>query len=230
MLVFDDANLDLVLPTLEKALTVFGGQFCMTGSRILVQKGIAGRLKMGLCKRLQKVRVGPASDPASAMGPLIDQANVDRVENVVEAAIKDGAKVLMRGGRVTAGELAKGAFYAPTLLEVTDNSMKIIQEETFGPVATIQVFDTPEEAIALANDNIYGLAASVWSQDVDLPLRVSRELQSGTVWINNWAQVNDEFEEGGFKFSGIGRLNGLTAMHSFIEYKHIYHHAGTISR
>ena len=116
----------------------------------------------------------------------------------------------------------------PTLLEVTDNSMKIIQEETFGPVATIQVFDTSEEAIALANDSIYGLSGSVWSQDVDLPLRVARELQAGTVWINNWAQVNDEFEEGGFKLSGVGRLNGLAAMQEFIECKHIFHHAGTV--
>ena len=136
----------------------------------------------------------------------------------------------MRGGKVTEGELAKGAFYKPTLLEVSDNSLKIIQDETFGPVATIQVFDTAEEAIVLANDSIYGLAASVWSQDVDLPLRVIRELQAGTVWINNWAQVNDEFEEGGYKLSGLGRLNGMSAIHDFIEYKHIFHQAGTLNK
>jgi len=229
MIVFDDANIDIVIPTLEKAITVFAGQFCMTGSRILVQRKIAGKLKKGLCERLEKVKVGLPSDPATDMGPLIDMANVQRVERVVEDAIKDGARVLIRGGKMTEGRLVNGAFYSPTLLEVTDNSMKIVQEETFGPVATIQVFDTAEEAIALANDNVYGLAASVWSQDVDLPLRVARELQTGTVWINNWAQVNDEFEEGGFRFSGVGRLNGLAALQEFIEYKHIFHHAGTIS-
>ena len=228
MIVFDDANLDIVIPTLEKAITVFAGQFCMTGSRILVQRKIAGKLKSGLCERLVKVKVGPSSDPTSDMGPLIDKSNVERVERVVEDAIKDGAGVLIRGGKVSKGNLLNGAFYSPTLLEVTDNSMKIVQEETFGPVATIQVFDTAKEAITLANDSVYGLAASVWSQDVDLPLRVARELQAGTVWINNWAQVNDEFEEGGFKFSGVGRLNGLDALHEFIEYKHIFHQAGTI--
>ncbi|HEX6223081.1 MAG TPA: aldehyde dehydrogenase family protein, partial [Chryseolinea sp.] len=84
--------------------------------------------------------------------------------------------------------------------------------------------------ISLANDSIYGLSASVWSRNIDLPLRVARELQSGTVWINNWAQVSDEFEEGGFKASGIGRLNGLAAMHEFIENKHIFHHAGTVGK
>ena len=228
MIVFDDANLDIALPTLEKAITVFAGQFCMTGSRILVERGIADKVKKGLAERLQNVKVGPASDPTSDMGPMIDKSNVERVDSVVEDAIKNGAKVLTRGGKVSEGGLANGAFYAPTLLEVTDNSMKIIQEETFGPVATIQVFDTAEEAIALANDSIYGLAASVWSQDVDLPLRIVRELQAGTVWINNWAQINDEFEEGGFKFSGIGRLNGLAALYDFIEYKHVFHHAGTL--
>jgi betaine-aldehyde dehydrogenase len=228
MIVFDDANLDIALPILEKSITVFAGQFCMTGSRILVQSGIADKLKKGLSERLEKVKVGPASDRSSDMGPLIDKPNVDRVEKVVEEAIRYGAKVLVRGGRLTEDDLAEGAFYAPSLLEVTDNSMKIIQEETFGPVATIQVFDTAEEAIALANDSIYGLAASVWSQDVDLPLRVARELQAGTVWINNWAQVNDEFEEGGFKSSGVGRLNGLAAMQGFIEYKHIFHHSGSL--
>jgi betaine-aldehyde dehydrogenase len=229
MIVFDDANLDIVLPALEKAITVFAGQFCMTGSRILVQRGIAGKLKQGLSERLQKVKVGPASNSSSDMGPLIDKTNVERVERIVEDAITNGAKPLVRGGKVFEGDLAKGAFYAPTLLEVIDNSMKIIQEETFGPVATIQVFDTANEAIALANDSEYGLAASVWSQDVDLPLRIAREIQAGTVWINNWAQVNDEFEEGGFKSSGVGRLNGLAAMHAFIEYKHIFHQAGTIN-
>ncbi|MNR40941.1 Betaine aldehyde dehydrogenase [compost metagenome] len=106
--------------------------------------------------------------------------------------------------------------------------MSIIQEETFGPVATIQVFERAEEAIALANDNIYGLAASVWSQNVDLPLKVIRELEAGTVWINEWAQVNDEFEEGGYKLSGIGRLNGLASLEDFLEYKHIFHRPGTL--
>lgn len=228
MLVFNDADLDIALPTLEKALTVFAGQFCMTGSRILVQRGIAEKFIQGLSERLRNVRVGPASDLSSDMGPLIDRANVERVDQVVESAIRAGAKVLVRGGKISEGELAKGAFYKPTLLQVTDNSSSIIQDETFGPVATVQIFDTPEEAVALANDNIYGLAASVWSQDVDLPLRVGRELQSGVVWINTWGQLTDEFEEGGFKQSGIGRLNGRDALHDFIEYKHIYHKSGTL--
>ena len=229
MLVFNDADLERTLPALEKAITVFAGQFCMTGSRILVQSGIADKLREGLGKRLANVKVGPGIDPKSDMGPMIDKPNVARVNGIVEKAIATGAKVITRGGPATEGDLAKGAFYRPTLLEVTDNKLPIVQEETFGPVATLQVFETEAEAVALANDNIYGLAASVWSSDVDLPLRVVRELDAGTVWINDWAQINDEFEEGGFKMSGPRRLNGEAALWDFQEIKHIYHNAGTIA-
>jgi betaine-aldehyde dehydrogenase len=113
---------------------------------------------------------------------------------MVEDAIAGGAKVLVRGGPVTDGSLAKGAFYRPTLLEVTDSSLPIVQQEVFGPVLTMQVFDTEAEAVALANHSEYGLAASVWSRDVDRPLRVARALEAGTVWINDWANMHDEFE------------------------------------
>ncbi|GAA3230946.1 hypothetical protein GCM10020256_45020 [Streptomyces thermocoprophilus] len=92
----------------------------------------------------------------------------------------------------------------------------------------MQVFDTESEAVALANDSVYGLAASVWSRDVDQPLRVARELEAGTVWINDWATIYDEFEEGGYKHSGQGRLNGIAALEDFTEYKHIALRPGTI--
>ena len=221
MILFNDANLDLALPKLEKALTTFAGQFCMTGSRLLVQQGIADQVRDLLAKRLQNVKVGPAADPSSDMGPLIDKANVERVNSIVEKAIQAGAKVLVRGGPVREGKLSEGAFYQPTLLEVADNKMDIVQQEVFGPVLTLQVFETEEEAIALANDNEYGLAASIWTSDVNRPLRVAREIDAGTIWINDWAVIYDEFEEGGFKQSGLGRLNGLAAIDDFIEYKHI---------
>lgn len=221
LILFDDANLAAALPVIEKALTVFAGQFCMTGSRLLVQRGIAAELRERLAERLSAVKVGPASDPSSEMGPLIDKTNVARVDAVVENAIGAGAKVIVRGGPITEGPLAAGAFYRPTLLEVEDNGMAIIQEETFGPVLTLQVFDSEEEAIALANDNQYGLAASVWSRDGDRPLRVAAALEAGSVWVNDWAIVLDDTEEGGFKQSGLGRLNGVAAIEDFLEYKHI---------
>ncbi|GAA0921947.1 aldehyde dehydrogenase family protein [Streptomyces thermoalcalitolerans] len=228
IILFESADLTQALPVVEKALTTFAGQFCMTGSRLLVHRSLADQVRDQLARRLRAVRPGPAADPASDMGPLIDQANVTRVNTLVENAIAAGARPVVRGGPVTDGPLANGAFYRPTLLEVTDPTLDIVQEEVFGPVLTMQVFDTETEAIALANDSVYGLAASVWSRDVDQPLRVARELEAGTVWINDWATIYDEFEEGGYKHSGQGRLNGIAALEDFTEYKHIALRPGTI--
>lgn len=229
MIVFNDADLQAAALKIEKALTTFAGQFCMTGSRLLVQKGVAPQLRELVSERLRKVQVGPASDPSSQMGPLIDKANVARVDGMVNEAITAGAEVLVRGGPVTEGPLAAGAFYRPTLLEVRNSRLPIFQEEVFGPVLTMMVFETEAEAVQLANDSEYGLAASIWTRDIDRPLRVAREIDAGTIWINDWAVVWDEFEEGGFKRSGNGRLNGLTAIDDFLEYKHIAFNHGTLA-
>ncbi|MEK6350051.1 MAG: aldehyde dehydrogenase family protein [Burkholderia sp.] len=220
-LVFEDADLDAALPVIEKSLTTFAGQFCMTGSRLLVQRSIADAVRKRLVERLGAVRVGPASDPASEMGPLIDKTDVSRVDAIVETAIAAGASVLLRGGPITQGSLARGAFYRPTLLEVDDARLDIVQREIFGPVMTLQTFDSEAQAIELANDSEYGLAAAVWTRDVHRAFRVARELDAGTVWINDWAKIYDAFEEGGYRQSGLGRLNGSGAIDDFIEIKHI---------
>jgi betaine-aldehyde dehydrogenase len=230
MIVFDDADLDAAAPVIEKALTTFAGQFCMTGSRLLVQRGVAANMREMMKARLGNVKVGPASDAASDMGPLIDKPNVLRVDKMVEEAIAAGAHVVLRGGPFQDGSLAKGAFYAPTLLEVTDANAPIMQQEVFGPVLTMMVFDSETEAIDIANNSEYGLCASIWTRDVDRPFRIARELNSGTVWINDWAVVYDEFEEGGFNQSGVGRLNGFSAMDDFLQYKHIAYNSGTVPR
>ncbi len=226
ILLFADADLEAALPKIEKALTTFAGQFCMTGSRLLVQRPILDAVRETLGWRLEAVRAGPASDPTSDMGPMINLDNVRRVDKLVEAAIGAGAKPIVRGGPFTEGKLAKGAFYRPCLLEIDDHSMAIVQEEVFGPVLVMQAFDTEEEAVALANDSQYGLAASIWSRDVDRPLRIARQIDAGTVCINNWAVIYDETEEGGFKQSGLGRLNGVSAIDDFVEYRTIIHELG----
>jgi betaine-aldehyde dehydrogenase len=226
LIVFDDADLDVAMPIVVAALTVFAGQFCMTGSRLLVQEGVAAEVRVDLSKRLEAVTVAPASDPASEMGPIIDKDNVERIDKIVEEAIAQGAKVLVRGGPIDDGPLAAGAFYRPTLLEVEDNSMSIVQNEVFGPVLTMQTFSSEAEAVALANDSEYGLSASVFSRDVDVPIRVALALESGSIWVNDWAKLHDQFEEGGFKGSGVGRMRGFAVIDDFIEFKHIRLHQG----
>ncbi len=221
MLLFADADIDAAVPMLQRALTVFAGQFCMTGSRLLVERSIADEVRSKLAARLQALSIGPASDPDSEMGPVIDKPNVERINQMVEDAIAAGAKVIVRGGPVTEGPLAKGAFYRPTLLEVTDSKLDIVQKEVFGPVLTMHVFDNEQQAITLANDSEYGLCASIWTRDLNRSMRVAREIDVGTIWFNDWAVIYDETEEGGFKQSGAGRLNGLAALEDFLEYKHI---------
>ncbi|KLO31376.1 aldehyde dehydrogenase [Mycolicibacter heraklionensis] len=220
-LVFSDADLDAALTTVVHSSTVFAGQFCMTGSRILVQREIADAFIEALAGRLENVRPGPASDPASEIGPMIDTASVARVDAAVETAIAAGAKAIVRGGPSTIPELAGGAFYHPTLLAVDDSSLPIVQEETFGPVQTVQVFGTEDDAVALANDTEYGLSACIWSRDVDRSARLARRLDAGLISINSWANLTVEFEEGGFKSSGVGRLGGLASIEDFLEYKQI---------
>jgi len=228
MLVFEDVDIEATVPYIAAAFTTFAGQFCMTGSRLLVQRSIADRFRDALAKRVEALKTGPAADSMSDVGPLIDRPNVTRVNKMVEDAIAAGAKVIVRGGPITQGPLSSGAFYRPTLLEVTDPGLAIMQEEVFGPVLAMMIFDTERQAIDLANNSAYGLAASIWTRDVDRPLRVGRELNCGTVWINDWAVVYDEFEEGGYKQSGLGRLNGVSAIDDFLVYKHISFHSGIV--
>jgi betaine-aldehyde dehydrogenase len=222
MIVFDDADLDTTVPLLAAAVTTFAGQFCMTGSRILVQRRVADEVRARLARIFENVRLGDGLDPGTEMGPLINKATVARVDGMVETALAY-AKPVVRGGPATDGDLAAGAFYRPSLLEVEDVNTEIVQKEVFGPVATFEVFDTEADAIARANATEFGLAAGVFTSSINISRRVSREIQAGTIWTNAWAELNDGFAEGGYKQSGIGRLRGPLAITDFQEAKTVVH-------
>lgn len=215
MIVFDDADLDAVVPTLVAAITVFAGQFCMTGSRILAQEGIAEELRGRLIQALETIEPSPGVDPECQMGPLIDKNAVKRVDAFL---IDNEADFLVRGGPTD----GPGAFYKPALVAVRDLESPLIQQEIFGPVATFETFTTEAEAVDRANATDYGLAASIWTRDGGRSLRVSAQVEAGTVWTNAWAQILDQFEEGGYRKSGLGRLNGPGGLAEFQEVKHIY--------
>jgi betaine-aldehyde dehydrogenase len=183
---------------------------------------VADQVRTRLASLLENVRVGDGLDPSSDMGPLIDKADVTRVDGMVQAALAY-AKPIVRGGPATEGALAAGAFYRPTLLEVEDVNTDIVQKEVSGPVATFEVFDTEADAIARANATEFGLAAGIFTSSMNTSRRVSREIQAGTIWTNTWAAINDGFAEGGYKQSGIGRLRGPLAITEFQEAKTVVH-------
>ncbi|WP_368744445.1 aldehyde dehydrogenase family protein [Klebsiella pneumoniae] len=218
LIVFDDANLDVVVPQIVMALVAMNGQFCCTGSRVLAQRGIADRLRAALIEAYQNVRLGESEDPQAQLGPLIDKASVQRVDAVVAAA-GSYANILVRGGPVNEGPLASGAFYRPTLIEVQDLSTDVIQSEVFGPVQTFEIFDDEADAIMRANATEFGLAASVFSDDTARGRRVGKSVQAGHIWLNCWGVMSEHFEQSGFKQSGIGVLCGPRAIEQFQEIK-----------
>jgi betaine-aldehyde dehydrogenase len=218
LIVFGDADIETVAPLIVTALTKFNGEFCMTGSRVLVERSVANAWRERIASLLEKVVVGRADDPNCQMGPLIDRANVERVDRLVDDA-KRYARIIVRGGRIVDGPLAVGAFYRPSMLETEDLDVPLVQEEIFGPVLSFETFATEEEAITRANATVFGLAAALFTKDFDRAHRVARAIKAGTVWTNTWATLSDAFEEGGFKCSGVGRARGPRAMEEFQEVK-----------
>src|SRR5579863_5516679 len=218
LIVFEDADIEAFAPLVVTALTKFNGEFCMTGSRVLVQRSVADAWRERIASLLEKVVVGRADDPSSQMGPVIDKANVERIDRIVKDASRY-ARIIVRGGPIVDGPLAVGAFYRPAMLETEALDVPLIQEEIFGPVLSFETFTTEDEAIARANATIYGLAAALFTNEFDRAHRVAHAIKAGTVWTNTWATLSDAFEEGGFKYSGIGRARGARAMEEFQEVK-----------
>lgn len=218
LIVFDDADVDIAVPTLVNSSILMNGEFCCTGSRVLVQRGVADEVRTRLAAALEAVKVGPALDPTSQLGPLIDKASVARVDRIVEEAA-DYAKVIVRGGPVIDPAMAGGAFFRPALIEVDQVDVPVVQQEVFGPVQTFEVFDDETDAIQRANATEFGLAASVFTLDDVRARRVARDLRFGGIWFNTWGTMSEHFEQGGIKQSGYGTLCGPSAMSEFQHLK-----------
>ena len=218
LVIFDDADIDVALQNVVAACTLMNGQFCLTGSRLIVQRGIAERLRPLVIEALSNLRVGPSEDPTSDLGPLIDAASAKRVDEVVTEAMSY-AKVLVRGGLIEDDERPGGAYYAPTLLEVDRLDVPLVQDELFGPIQTFEVFDAEEDAIRMANGTDFGLGAAVFTTDEWRGRRVAREMRAGFVWTNCWGVIHEGFEQGGLKQSGYGVLCGPTAITEFQDTK-----------
>lgn len=202
-IVFDDASLEKAVDGSLINVYSNNGQMCIAGSRILVQRGIAEAFIERFVQRAARIRLGDPMDATTEAGPLAFEAHMEKVLSYMATAAEEGAEVLCGGGRAEA--LGPGYFVQPTVVRVPGNHLRVCQEEVFGPFASIQVFDDPDEAIAIANDSDYGLVAYAWTENLALALRVQQAIRAGTVWLNTPLLRDLRAPFGGYKQSGIGR-------------------------
>ena len=195
------------------------GQACICPNRIFVERSVAGAFRAELTARVAKMKVGRGSDPATTIGPLIDRASLDKMERQVADAVQRGARLVAGGAQADDGDLAKGIFFQPTILDAVTPEMLIYREETFGPIAAIIEFDSEEEVIAMANDTTYGLASYVYTRDVSRAFRVVEALEFAVVGVNDINPTSAAAPFGGMKSSGLGREGGHEGLAEYLETK-----------
>ncbi|GAB7078839.1 aldehyde dehydrogenase family protein [Megalodesulfovibrio paquesii] len=221
-IIFADANFDVALDYALNAVFFHAGQICSAGARLMVEAPIHDRFVEALAERMRRIRLGSGMEPGTQMGPLISTAHRDKVERYVAIAREEGARLVLGGRRPEAPSLQQGFFYEPTLFTHCEQAMRVVQEEVFGPVITVERFETEAEVVARANDTIYGLSAGFWTRDPDRIHRVSKALRFGTVWINDFNVYFTQAPWGGYKQSGMGRELGRLGYEEYTEVKHIY--------
>ncbi|MGP3917145.1 aldehyde dehydrogenase family protein [Nonomuraea sp. 10N515B] len=217
-IVFADADLETAIDFALTAVFLHSGQVCSAGARLLVEDRLHDAFVDEVVRRAELIRLGGPFDPDAHTGPLISAAHLAKVEEYVAAGLAEGA-VLRCGGHRVEGP---GFFYRPTVLDECKQGMRVVREESFGPVLTVERFTTEDEAVRLANDTEYGLAGAVWTQDAGKAQRVAGRLRHGTVWINDYHPYVPQAEWGGFKQSGIGRELGPTGLDEYREIKHVW--------
>ncbi|MHB8335054.1 MAG: aldehyde dehydrogenase family protein [Acidimicrobiales bacterium] len=218
-IVFADADLELAAPGVASGVWNNSGQVCTAGTRVLVERSIHDDLVAAIVEASRHLRVGGAFDPLTQMGPLISASQLERVAHYVRIGQEEGANLALGGARI--GQDG-GYFFEPTIFTSVDNRMRIAQEEIFGPVMSVIPFDSEREAYDIANGTEYGLAAGVWTNDLNRANRAAQSLEVGTVWINTYQEVEPGVPYGGFKHSGVGRTFGRESIEGFTHTKSVW--------
>jgi aldehyde dehydrogenase (NAD+) len=221
-IVFADASLDDAVKGVISGIFAASGQTCMAGSRLLVQSNIHDEFVARLVAAMKKARLGDPNNPETDVGPIATEAQLAKVLHYIDVARDEGARCVLGGERATRTECGSGWFVEPTIFVDVRNEMRIAQEEVFGPILAVIRFENEDEAVAIANDSPYGLAAGVWTQDLARAIALPRRLNAGTVWVNAYRVVSYLAPFGGVKQSGIGRENGAAAIHEYLEAKSVF--------
>ena len=220
-IIFADADIDAAVKGATNGIFYGKGEVCAAGSRLLVQRSVLEEVVQGVVERTQRLAPGDPLDPKTRLGALVSERQLESVLGYVEAGRSDGARLLTGGARASVGD-GRGAFMTPAVFDRVDNSMRIAQEEIFGPVLAVIPFDDDQDAVEQANGNPYGLAAGIWTRDIGRAHRVAGKLQAGTVWVNTYNRYDPAAPFGGYKASGYGRELGMHALEYYTQVKNVW--------
>jgi len=220
-LIFADCDYENMLETTVKSSFANQGQICLCGSRIFVEESIYEQFKKDFVEKVSQLKVGDPFDAETNMGALVSKPHLEKVQSYIKIAEKEGGKILFGGKTVSVENLEDGYYLQPTIIEVYDDQCRVNQEEIFGPVVTLMPFKTEIEALQMANGVQYGLSATLWTNNLDRTMRLSKQLQSGIVWVNTWLNRDLRTPFGGMKNSGVGREGGFEALRFFTEPKNV---------
>ncbi len=221
-IIFADADLDAAIDNAVTAAFLHSGQVCSAGTRLIVERSVHDRVVTEIVRRAGKIKLGGPNDESAETGPLISKSHLANVSTYVEKAIAEGATLLIGGERSDKAEHAKGWYFLPTVFDNCTSDMSCVQDESFGPIMTVEIFDTEAQAIAIGNDTVFGLSGGLWSGDSQKCARVASALRHGTIWVNDFGPYRPAAEWGGYKQSGIGRELGEHGLGEYLEIKHIW--------